>query len=72
MTYLGSPITLSRIRMVHLQFFIDCIKSGLTGWKGRLLSLGGHRVLIWSVLSAMPTFALPILIVVDRVRHHFL
>ena len=60
-TYLGLPITTSRIRLVHLQFILDRIRARLAGWKGRLMHIGGRRGLGRCVLSAMPTFALTVL-----------
>ena len=77
--YLGLPVTISRLRIVHLQFVLDRIRARLAGWKGRLLSIAGRRVLVRSVLSALPTFALTVLKVpkkilaeVDKIRRRFL
>ena len=77
--YLGLPVTLSRLRIVHLQFILDRIRARLAGWKGRLLTIAGRRVLVRSVLSALPTFALTVLKVpkkllaeIDKIRRRFL
>uniref|UniRef100_A0A452YQ76 Reverse transcriptase domain-containing protein n=1 Tax=Aegilops tauschii subsp. strangulata TaxID=200361 RepID=A0A452YQ76_AEGTS len=43
--YLGLPITLGRARLVHFQFILDRIRARLAGWKGRLISFAGRRVL---------------------------
>uniref|UniRef100_A0A453CKY1 Reverse transcriptase domain-containing protein n=1 Tax=Aegilops tauschii subsp. strangulata TaxID=200361 RepID=A0A453CKY1_AEGTS len=43
--YLGLPITLGRARLVHFQFILDRIRARLAGWKGRLMSFAGRRVL---------------------------
>uniref|UniRef100_A0A453I1H1 Reverse transcriptase domain-containing protein n=1 Tax=Aegilops tauschii subsp. strangulata TaxID=200361 RepID=A0A453I1H1_AEGTS len=43
--YLGLPITMGRLRLVHLQFILDRIRARLAGWKGRMLSMAGRRVL---------------------------
>uniref|UniRef100_A0A452ZUR8 Reverse transcriptase domain-containing protein n=1 Tax=Aegilops tauschii subsp. strangulata TaxID=200361 RepID=A0A452ZUR8_AEGTS len=43
--YLGLPITISRVRLVHLQFILDRIRARLVAWKGRLMSIAGRRVL---------------------------
>lgn len=61
MKYLGLPITLSRLRLVHLQFILDRIRACLAGWKGHLLFVAGRRVLVRCVLTAMPTYALTVL-----------
>lgn len=79
MTYLGLPITLARLRTVHLQFILDRIRARLAGWKGKLMTIAGRRVLIRSVLSSLPTFALTALRVpnkffkeIDKSRRRFL
>lgn len=59
--YLGLPITIGRIRLVHLQFILDKIRARLAGWKGRLMPMAGRRVLVRCVLSVMPTFAITVL-----------
>lgn len=56
--YLGLPLTVTRPRLVHLQFILDRVRARLAGWKGRMLSIAGRRVLVRCVLSALPTFAL--------------
>ena len=78
-TYLGIPITLGRIRLVHIQYILDRIRARLAGWKGRLLPIAGRRVLVRSVLSALPAFALAMLRVpqrflknIDKTRRRFL
>lgn len=77
--YLGLPLTLSRLRLVHIQFILDRIRSRLAGWKGKLLKIAGRRVLVRSVLTALPTFGLSVLRApkkfldeVDKVRRRFL
>lgn len=79
LTYLGLPITLSRLRLVHIQFILDRIRARLAGWKGKLLNVAGRRVLVRSVLSALPTFALSVLRAprkffdeIDKARRRFL
>lgn len=77
--YLGLLVILGRTRLVHLQFILDRIKARLAGWKGRMLSIAGRRVLVRSVLTAIPTFALFVIRApkklfkdVDIVRRRFL
>ena len=40
--YLGLPLTLGRMRMVHLQYIQDRAKGKLEGWQGRLVSVEGR------------------------------
>lgn len=79
MKYLGLPLTLTRTRIVHLQFVLDRIRARLAGWKGKLMTIAGRRVLVRAVLSAVPTFALTVLRMpkkffkeIDKVRRRFL
>jgi hypothetical protein len=46
LSYLGLPITLGRLRLVHLQFVFDKAATKLNGWQGKLLNLGGCRELV--------------------------
>ena len=40
--YLGLPLTLGRMRTVHLQYIQDRAKGKLEGWQGRLVSVEGQ------------------------------
>jgi hypothetical protein len=57
-TYLGLPIMLRQLKMVHLQPFFDWAAGNLSGWQGKLLNLGGRRELVRSILGALPTYLL--------------
>jgi hypothetical protein len=57
-SYLGLPITLGRLRLVHLQFVFDNAATTLNGWQGKLLNLSGCRELVKSMLSSLPTYLL--------------
>ena len=41
-TYLGLPLTLGRLKMVHVQGTVDRSRSKLAGWQGRLLNPAGR------------------------------
>ncbi|XBI38060.1 hypothetical protein VPH35_123221 [Triticum aestivum] len=57
-SYMGLPISLGRLRKVHLQFIFHRIKAKLAGWKGRLMNSAGRRTLVRLVQSAIPIFML--------------
>ena len=76
---LGLPLTLGRLKMVHLQTALDRVRAKLAGWQGKLLSAGGRRELVRSVLSSMPIYLLTALKVpkgfireLDKARRRFL
>ena len=50
--YLGLPLCIGRLRLVHIQYLLDRIRARLAAWKGRLLPIAGRRVLVRCVLSA--------------------
>lgn len=75
-TYLGLPLTLGRLRLVHLQGIQDKARARLAGWQTRLMSLAGRREL---VRMALPTYLLTALKVpkqfikeLDKIRRKFL
>lgn len=64
---------------MHMQFILDRIWARLAGWKGRMMSIAGRRVLVRFVLTAIPMFALSVLrppkkllSQVDKVHRRFL
>jgi mannosylglycoprotein endo-beta-mannosidase len=76
-SYLGLPLTLGRLKVVHIQGFIDKARSKLAGWQGRLLNPVGRRELVRSVLSSMPTYLLTsipkqLTAEFDKIRRRFL
>ena len=78
-TYLGLSIISARLRLVHLQFVLDRIRARLVGWKTKLLTIAGRRVLVRAVLTSRPTFTLTALRVpkkllkeIDKSRGKFL
>ena len=56
--YLGLPIRGDARRLVFWDPLMKRINSGLSAWSSRYLSLGGRLVLLKSVLSSLPVYAL--------------
>jgi hypothetical protein len=78
-SYLGLPITLGRLTLVHLQSVFDRAAAKMAGWQGQLLNIGGGRELIKTVLDSLPTYMLTALRLpkkfyqgMDKLRKHFL
>jgi len=57
--YLGLPIGGDPRKLKFWQPLIERLKSRLSGWKSKNLSLGGRLVLLKSVLSSLPTIFFP-------------
>jgi hypothetical protein len=79
MNHLGLPITLGRLCLVHLQRIQDKVRAKLSGWQGKLLTLGGCHELVRSVLSSLPVYLLTALkppkkffTELDKARRRFL
>lgn len=78
-TYLGLPLTLGRLKVIHVQRAVDQTRNKLAGWQGKLLNIAGRRELVRSVLSAIPIYLLTslqapkqLLEDLDRARRCFL
>ncbi|PNX76937.1 cysteine-rich receptor-like protein kinase, partial [Trifolium pratense] len=56
--YLGLPIGGDSRRLVFWEPVLARLKNRLSGWKSRFLSFGGRLVLLKSVLTSLPVYAL--------------
>ena len=56
--YLGFPINGNPRRLSFWELVVNHIKSRLSGLQSRFLSFGGHLILVKSVLTALPIYAL--------------
>ncbi|GKV09906.1 hypothetical protein SLEP1_g21339 [Rubroshorea leprosula] len=79
MTYLGMPIGASLRSKDTWAELISKIGRKLAGWKNRFLSLGGHIVIINSVLTSLPVFLMSTYLLpdgvikkIDAIRRKFL
>ncbi|XP_041007958.1 uncharacterized protein LOC121252418 [Juglans microcarpa x Juglans regia] len=59
--YLGVPIVVSRLKVRDFSELLGKIKKKITGWKMKMLSNGGHTILICHVLLSMATHLLAVL-----------
>ncbi|XP_059310845.1 uncharacterized protein LOC132062256 [Lycium ferocissimum] len=64
--YLGLPAVVGRSKNEILGFIKDRVGTKIKGWKERFLSPAGKEVLLKSVLSAIPTYALTCFRMPDR------
>lgn len=56
--YLGMPLLHQRITSRTYTFLYEKLKKKLAGWKSKILSQSGRALLIQSVLSAQPSYAM--------------
>jgi len=56
--YLGLPIRGDPRQLLFWEPVVDRIKSRLSGWHSRFLSFGRSLILLKSVLTALPVYAL--------------
>lgn len=56
--YLGLPAMVGADRSDCFQHLVDQVRKRISGWKEKLLSLGGKEVLIKSVAQAVPAYAM--------------
>lgn len=61
MIYLGCPLYKSKIVNMLFHNTFDKVNNKLSGWKGKLLSMGGKLILIQSVIHAMPSYLLALI-----------
>lgn len=54
--YLGGPLFKGRSSMKDFNFIVEKLNSKLSSWKRNMLSFAGRKVLIKSVIVAIPTY----------------
>lgn len=67
-TYLGLPLSNTKLRLSAFAPMIAKVDKYLAGWKATLLSLTGRVVLINAVLDGLPTYAMGALLLPPGVR----
>lgn len=77
--YLGLPLTLGRVRLVHLQYIQDRAKNKMAGWQGKMITVAGRRELVKTVISALPVYLVTVIKPLkkfmrefDKIRRRFL
>lgn len=55
-TYLGLPLSPNKLKVSDYQPLISTVDRYLSGWKARLLSVGGRLILVNAVLSSLPIY----------------
>ncbi|KAH1130116.1 hypothetical protein J1N35_001494 [Gossypium stocksii] len=59
-SYLGLPILISKRRSAAFQNILDRTAIKVNSWSKRLLSNGGKKIFIKSILQSLPTYAFSI------------
>ena len=54
--YLGLPMNTRKLNKKDWKEIENRIEKRLSGWKGKMLTVGGHLVLINSMLTSLPMF----------------
>ncbi|GJW24939.1 RNA-directed DNA polymerase, eukaryota, reverse transcriptase zinc-binding domain protein [Tanacetum coccineum] len=67
--YLGTRVGGSMTRVQAWQEIVEKVKSRLSKWKSKTLSIGGHLTLLKSVLGSIPVFHMSIFKVPSKVLH---
>jgi hypothetical protein len=57
-TYLGPPLSIHKLCIVHFNPIMSKCDMRLSGWHGRSLPIGGHLLLVNSGLTAIITHAM--------------
>jgi len=77
-TYLGLPISNSKLRKADLLLWIEKVGDKLPGWKASLMNIAGRVTWVRYVLSAVPIYALIAISVpkwfiraIDKIRRAF-
>ena len=56
--YLGLPTIIGKSKAQVFAELKDWVAKKLSGWKGKLLSIGGSEILIKVVTQAVPTYTM--------------
>ena len=69
-TYLGLPLSPHKLRCTDYLPMLNSFDGYLAGWKARLLSTGGHMVLVNAVLSSLPIYYMSSILLPKYVRDY--
>lgn len=76
---LGIPLRHGKVSRNHYNFILDKMKAKLASWKANSLSFAGRKILVQSVMSTLPVYAMQsqklpehICTKIDRISRDFL
>ena len=79
MTYLGLPLSMSRLKAIHFLPLEDKVARKLAPWTGQLMATPGRAVLVKAVLTSITIYSitslvLPVVVLkrIDALRWAFL
>jgi hypothetical protein len=79
MRYLGLPLSLTRLKRVHLQYLEDKVAGKLVPWLGKHTSMAGRNILVKAVLTSVVIYfitvleiPMEVLLKIDSIRRAYL
>ncbi|GJM90843.1 hypothetical protein PR202_ga07161 [Eleusine coracana subsp. coracana] len=66
--YLGLPVMVGADRSDYFQHLIHRVRTRISGWKEKLLSMGGKEVLIKSIAQSVPSYAMMVFNIPKSIR----
>ena len=77
--YLGVPLVHDKLPRNHYNYILDRMRNKLASWKANSLSLAGRKILVQSVMTSIPIYAMQSQLLpahvcasIDRINRDFL